>query len=250
MVERRLITHYSNALQKEMKVLVYGRSGVPFLGFPTQDAMCDNYENFRMIDTMSDDLERGRMQLFCVDSVDRESWSAKGGDGAARAWRQEQYYHYIVDEVIPLISEINPSGILPVPMGFSMGGSHAAIVFLRRPELFSGMLAISGIYDADYFFDGYMDSVLYDSSPVHFLANMPADHPYIPIYNSKEIIFCVGQGAWEDEGIRTLRRLQDIFHMKGIQAWTDFWGFDVNHDWPWWYKMVTYFLPRFLKLAD
>ena len=240
------ITHFSDSLGKEMNLRIYGHAGVPFIGFPTQDSMCDNYENFRMIDTMEEELNEGKMQLFCVDSVDRESWSARGGDNGWRAWRQEQYFHYIVDEVVPLIHERNSCNTLPVTMGFSMGGTHAAVTFLRRPDLFSGMLAISGIYDADYFFDGWMDSTLYDSSPVHFMANMPVDHPYIDIYNQKEMIFCVGQGAWEDEGIRTLRRLQDIFHMKGIRAWTDFWGYDVNHDWPWWYKMVQYFLPRFL----
>ena len=246
MYKREWFTHFSHALSKDMHLLVLGHGGVPVLAFPTQDSMCDNYENFHMTDVMSEELEQGKVQLFCVDTVDADSWSARGGDNGWRAWRQEQYYHYIVDEVVPLIMEWNQSGILPVPFGVSLGATHAAIVFLRRPDLFSGLLAISGVYDADYFFDGWMDSTLYDNSPVHFMANMPVDHPYIDLYNHKEIIFCCGQGAWEDPCVDSLRRLQDIFHMKGIRAWTDFWGFDVNHDWPWWYKMVQYFLPKFL----
>jgi esterase/lipase superfamily enzyme len=54
----------------------------------------------------------------------------------------------------------------------------------------------------------------------------------------------VGQGAWEAECIRDTRALQAILEAKGIPAWVDFWGYDVNHDWPWWRKMMPYFLSR------
>ena len=33
---------------------------------------------------------------------------------------------------------------------------------------------------------------------------------------------------------------------KGINLWVDLWGYDVNHDWPWWHKQVPYFLPYLL----
>jgi esterase/lipase superfamily enzyme len=76
---------------------------------------------------------------------------------------------------------------------------------------------------------------------------MPKDHPYIELYNQKKIIFCVGQGAWEEEGVRTLRHLQSVFENKGIHAWCDFWGYDVAHDWPWWFKQIRYFVPILLN---
>jgi len=37
--------------------------------------------------------------------------------------------------------------------------------------------------------------------------------------------------------------MADIFYRKGIHGWTDFWGYDVDHDWPWWKKQIRYFLP-------
>ena len=79
-----------------------------------------------------------------------------------------------------------------------------------------------------------------------FLQNMPRDHHYVNTYNQRSLIFCVGQGAWESEGIRTLRQLDRIFQDKGIHAWADFWGYDVNHDWDWWKKQIVYFLPYLL----
>ena len=33
---------------------------------------------------------------------------------------------------------------------------------------------------------------------------------------------------------------------KGIHTRFEYWGKDVNHDWPWWYKMVQTYLPWFL----
>lgn len=245
-MERKDMGWHSDRLGKWMNVRVYGHGGRPVLVFPTQDSMCDNFENFGMIDTLSVFLDSGVIQLFCVDTVDRESWSDAQGDKERRAARQEAYYQYVIEEVLPFIRAENPDGGAPVATGCSMGATHSVIVFFRRPELFSGVLGLSGVYDAKYFFDGWMDETLYDNSPTEFLANLPEDHPYIPIYNERKIILCVGQGQWEDEGRVTTARLRDIFEAKGIRAWVDFWGYDVDHDWPWWKKQIMYFLPYLL----
>ena len=42
--------------------------------------------------------------------------------------------------------------MLPIVTGPSLGANQAAITFLRRPELFSGLIALSGVYNSDYFF--------------------------------------------------------------------------------------------------
>ncbi len=243
-MNREKIDLYSTALGRDMHVMVYGHGGMPILGFPTQNSMCRNYEDFGMIDHLSDFIDGGKIQLFVVDTVDSESWSPKDGDKTWRAARAEQYHRHIVDEVLPLITSRNPA--VPAVTGFSMGANHALTTFLRRPELFRGVIALSGVYDTDYFFDGWMDSTLYDNSPERFLPNMPADHPYIKLYNARTMILCCGQGAWEEDGVRTLRHLERVFKAKGIRAWCDFWGFDVNHDWPWWFRQMRYFLPKLL----
>ncbi len=243
---REEVTRYSRWLERDMHMMIYGHDGLPFLAFPTQDSLCRNYEDFGMIGELWDFLEEGRIRLFVVDTVDKESWSARGWDNSFRAQRQEQYYRYISEEAVPFILE-RTGGRLPMTTGLSMGANHALILFLRRPDLFSGVLSLSGVYDTDCFFDGWMDETLYMSSPERFLPNMSPDHPYVALYNQKNIILCVGQGAWEEDGVRSLRYLQDVFRQKGIQAWCDFWGHDVNHDWPWWFKQMRYFIPILLE---
>jgi esterase/lipase superfamily enzyme len=227
-----------------MHIMIYGQGGMPILSFPTQDSQCNNYEDFGMIAELADFIDGGRIQLFVVDTVDAESWSPKGGDKEWRAARQEQYFHYITEEAVPFIRSRNAQ--TPAVIGFSMGADHAVITFLRRPDLFCGVIALSGVYDADYFFDGWMNPTLYNNAPERFLPNMPADHPYIRLYNERRMILCCGQGAWEEDGVRTLRHLERVFREKGIHAWCDFWGYDVSHDWPWWFRQMRYFLPFLL----
>ena len=90
-----------------------------------------------------------------------------------------------------------------------------------------------------------MNDLVYQNSPIHYLSNMPYDHPYIQLYNQKKAIICTGQGPWEQP--EYTRQLDRILHAKGIHAWVDYWGYDSSHDWPWWYKQVSYFVPYLLQ---
>jgi esterase/lipase superfamily enzyme len=42
------------------------------------------------------------------------------------------------------------------------------------------------------------------------------------------------------------RQLEALLRAKAIPAWVDYWGQDVNHDWPWWRKQIVYFLDNIL----
>lgn len=246
-MKREWMRQQSSFLNREMHLLVYGERGVPLIAFPCQDGMCDNWESFQMPDVLSEYIDGGQIQLFCVDTVDTESWSDAQGDKERRAWMQEQYYHYIIDEALPLIHSVNQEEHLPIVTGCSLGAAHAAIVFFRRPELFGGLLSLSGCYRASDFWDGWCNGILYDNSPLDFLRNMPQDHPYIELYNQKPMVLCVGQGRWEGICLSTTREMKDVLAQKGIQAWVDLWGYDVDHDWPWWKKQILYFLPYVLE---
>ena len=242
-MKRETISWWSEHLQKDVNLIAYGETGYPIVVFQTQGSKCNNFEDFGMIDTLSDYLEEGIIQLFSVDNFDEDSWSAYDADPAWRAERQEAYFTFVTEELVPFVHEHTGLDVRPLAMGCSMGATHAAIAVLRRPDLFQGCIALSGVYDAKYFFGDYMDGTLYENSPATFLPNMPSDHEYVDIYNKRQIVLCVGQGAWEDEGIRSQGILDDSFRRLGVSAWCDYWGYDVNHDWPWWKKQVRYFLP-------
>ena len=117
-------------------------------------------------------------------------------------------------------------------------------LYLRRPDVFCGCLALSGIYTAHYGFGNYMDELVYMNSPVDYMKNFPEDHPYMQLYRSQKAVICCGQGDWEQPD--TTWFLKRIFEAKNIPIWVDLWGHDVNQDWNWWYKQTAYYMPYIL----
>ena len=240
---------YSPALGRDMEIKVYGRGGKPVLFIPCQDGRFFDFENFGMANAWAPFLESGQTTVFSVDTMDAETWSA-GGDPYWRIRRHEDWMRYLSDEVVPYIRsfcrgygwQVDP-GVMA--FGCSLGATHAANLYFRFPQLFDELLALSGVYDADYGFGNYMDELVYLNSPLHYLGGMSADHPFLELYRAHRAVICVGQGAWElPDNTRALHR---ILVEKGIPAWVDYWGYDVNHDWPWWFKQAEYFLPDLLK---
>ena len=250
-METQYFKHYSPALGRDMEMKVYGHAGRPVLFIPCQDGRFFDFENFKMTDVWSPWIESGQCMVFSIDTMDKETWSDKAGDPRSRILRHEQWMAYITQEVVPfirgMVNERNGWDGYPgiISFGCSLGATHAANLFFRFPDLFDGMLALSGIYTASYGWDGYMDEDVYRNSPVDFLAGMPADHPYIQRYNQNRGIICVGHGAWEMP--ESTERVDAICREKGIGVWVDHWGNDVAHDWDWWYKQVPCFVPHLLS---
>lgn len=249
-MQMQYFKHYSHALNRDMECKVYGHTGRPVLFVPCQNGRFFDFENFHMVDVWAPWIESGQIMVFAIDTIDRETWSDKNGAPNWRILLHEQWMQYIVTEMVPFMQgmarDYNGWNYEPGVMAFgcSLGATHAANLFFRFPDQFTSLLALSGIYTSEYGFGSYMDEVVYQNSPVHYLANMPASHSYVAKYNRNRGIICVGQGAWEIPD--TTRRLQQIFQEKGIHVWVDFWGDDCEHDWDWWYKQVTYFLPKLL----
>ena len=242
---------YSPALGRDMECKIYGHAGRPVLFIPCQDGRFFDFENFHMTDVWSPWIESGEVMIFSIDTIDAETWSDQGGDPRWRICRYEQWIQYITDEMVPFMramaNERNGWSGYPgiLVFGCSLGATHAANLYYRRPDLFDRLLALSGIYTSEYGFGNYMDDLVYINSPVHYLPNLPEDHPYIEMYNQQKSVICVGQGPWEIP--ESTRQMQSILQSKGIHPGVDFWGYDCAHDWDWWYKQVTYFVPYLLN---
>lgn len=237
---------YSHHLGRDMEFKVYGHGGKPVMVFPCQNGRFFDWEGFGMLETLGDYLECGRLQLFTVDTIDAETVSLIGGNPHDRVRRHEAWVRYLTEELTPRIREINGTGQKMLSTGFSMGAYHAGNLFFRRPDLFDSVVALSGVYDTHDMYGGYMDELVYLNDPCASLSGMPADHPYMDLFRRSVMIFCVGQGAWEGPLLAGTRRLDGVLRSKGIPAWVDYWGPDVNHDWPWWKKQIRYFLPHVL----
>ena len=241
-MDKKNIVCTSSILGEDMHVVAYGKKGLPVVVFPTQGQAPESLEEVGVIDELADYLDSGTIQLFCTETVDDESWGGTG-DPAERAQRQETYYHYVVDELVPLVAKMNKSGARPLALGFDAGATQASVVALRRPDLFQGCVCLSGCYDARRYFGDWMDATLYDNTPCAFLSQMPVDHPYVAVYNQRQLLFCTGQEASEADSLRSTHEMGEQFARLGVDVWCDYWGADVTHTWFWWKKQLRYFLP-------
>ena len=253
-MEVRYFKEYSHCLGRDMEFKVYGHRGKPILYIPCQAGRFWDFESFHMDDVLRPWIDAGKVMVFSIDTIDGETWADKNGDCRRRIERHEQWFNYVINELVPRIHHIagerNWHQEKIMTFGCSMGAMHAGIFFFRRPDLFDNVLALSGIYDSGDAFGFYMDDLLYQNSPCHFLQNMPSDHPYIGMYNSGRQVFCVGQGAWEDELKVSTGWLGRVLYEKGVNSKVEFWGHDVDHHWNWWYKQVNHYLPWLLGERD
>lgn len=238
---------FSPSLHREMTLKVYGHWGLPLLVFPCSLGRYFDYEGMGMIDQIADFIDAGRIKLFCVDSVDAESWYNFTASPADRNARHQAYDRYIVDEVVPFIrNHCNQPDIRIMANGCSMGAYHAVNIFLKHPDLFAGTIALSGLYRLDHIEFGIAAAdipAIYFNSPLHYLPGLNSGW-FMDWYRRSNIVVCVGQGAWEAEALEDTRSLEAVFREKRIPAWIDFWGQDVDHDWPWWFRQMRHFLDQ------
>lgn len=242
-MEHKIYTEYSRYLGKPMTWQVYGTKGKICIAFAPQNGTYHDFSDFGMVEELRPWIEAGKLMVVCAASSDEESWSAEGGDGRKRSEHQESYYNYIVRELVPRARELNPDA--PEKMmvtGCSMGAAHSGIFMFRRPDLFDTCIALSGFYKASFFFGDYMDDLVFVNSPIDFLPKLPKDDPKRALYAQSKMYFCIGQGAYEEGLLESTRELDTVLKAEGIDAFVDVWGWDVNHDWPWWKKQIVYFM--------
>ena len=245
-MEIRYEKHWSSCLNRDMEFKVYGHGGKSVLFIPCQGGRFFDFENFKMLDAWADWIESGQCRVFSVDCIDNEAWAAQGADNRWRIENHERWYNYIVNELVPAIHYIACNGDPIMTFGCSMGAMHAANLYYRRPDLFDSCFAISGLYDNKLFFGSYCDDLVYNNCPCLYLQNMPQDHWYMDLYRSQKSLVVCGQGAWEEPLLESTRWLDTVCRSKGIPTRFEYWGYDVNHDWPWWFKMVRTYLPWLL----
>ena len=235
------LKNFSVHLNQEIAMKIYGSGGKPILVFPTRKGRYYDFENFYMVASIKDFIEDEKVMLITVDSIDGQSWANNAIPPAQRAKRHEDYDHYIIEEVIPFIQKkVSPDQKI-LTAGCDMGGYHAANFFFRYPNVFDGMISLSGWFQLQEFIGNFMNEAVYYHSPLHYLPNLTDDW-YLEKYRQSQIIICAGQGKWEEACLANAYALERVLNEKEIPCWVDFWGMDVNHDWPWWRKQFPYFI--------
>jgi esterase/lipase superfamily enzyme len=235
-MQRDLLSWYSPALRQEMPIVAYGHYGFALLLVPTAAADYLEYERFQLLDALAPLIEEGKMRVFSVNSINNESWLNNEMAGEHKAIRHNQFNEYIFNEVLPFI-KTNTSAETPViTCGASFGALHSMNLFLKRPDLINGVIAMSGVYDLTDYTKGYNDEQVYFNSPMHYVPNLNDSWYMDHIRKSNHIHIMTGSGDYEDPSAS--QRFSDVLNSKQIAHELSIWGTEWKHDWPTWRAML------------
>jgi esterase/lipase superfamily enzyme len=242
-VPRRIDGWHSPALDLPMPIVTYGDRGRPLLLFPTAAADFLENERFFLVKAIEPAILAGHVRVFSIDSINKHAWMDREVPVAEQGRRQALYARYIEDEVVPYIRHAcGDTAVRIATTGASFGAFHAANSLCRRPDLFDGLIAMSGFYDlAPDYLKGYSDSNCYFNNPAWYLRELSGE-PLHRLQTACRIVIVSGRGAYESP--QSSQAFADVLASRGIPHLLEFWGHDVNHDWPWWRRMLPHYLPQ------
>jgi esterase/lipase superfamily enzyme len=167
-MERILYSWHSPSLNKEMPIAIYGHYGFALLLVPTAAADYLEYERFQMMDQLKPFIEAGKLKVYSIDSINNESWLNSSQD------------------------------TMIYTSGASFGALHSMNLFLKRPDIINGVIAMSGVYDLTEYTKGHYNDDVYFNSPMHYMPNLTDHNILEQIRSSNHLHIFTGSGAYED----------------------------------------------------
>lgn len=236
---------HSPALDREMELLSFGHAGSRLLIFPSRKQRFFEYEDHGMIRALRHPLEEGRMQAWCVDSIDAESLYCFEKTPEERIERHLQYERYVLEEVLPFSERVNPDSPL-IANGCSFGAYHAMTIALRHPAHFERVVAFSGRYDLTLdvghfhtLFHGHYDERLRDIMPSHFVPALKSRKALRAIRNLQLTLVVGDEDPFYENNVELCRalvakRINFDFHVWSGHA----------HRFRYWRQMARVYFPE------
>jgi esterase/lipase superfamily enzyme len=232
-MQREYIKWKSPSLGRDMEMLIFGDSGTPVVVFPTDKGRFHEWEDQGGIDAVTEQVESGYNQFFCIDSVAEESFLNSDVDPYTRLMRENQYEMYVVDEVLPYIEEVNSNPFI-ISAGAELGAYQALRLALKHPELFDKVIAMSGYFDINRYMDGFKDDNSYYNNPIEFIPNL----------NNQSILKSISSldmrliSYLNDPNKITTSKMSDTLWLKFLQHEFTVWDEETSAPWALYPKML------------
>jgi len=234
---------WSEHLQRDMELLVYGHAGAKVLVFPTRDGRFYEYEKLGMVNAIRHKIEQGHLQLYCLDAVNNESFYCWWAHPSGRIRRHIEFEQYVLNEVLPFMQQKNPHECV-ISHGLSLGAYHAANIAFRHPHLFKKVATFSGRYDLTLsvesfhdLLDGFYNDDVYFNTPSHFLPNLHCDNT-LSALRKMDIILVIGN---EDPFFANNVHLSQVLWSKNIPHQLHIWD-DRAHSGYYWRRMAKIYI--------
>jgi esterase/lipase superfamily enzyme len=236
-MQRDYRSWHSEILGRRMELLTFGHAGQPVVVFPTSMGAFFEYEDRGMISALADKLDAGALRLFCVQTVDEESFYAKSHP-RERIDRYLQWERSLLQEFIPFAKHVTGYDSFGAT-GCSFGAYHAFTMALRHPDVFTSCITMGGAFDITRFLDGYYDQDAYLLCPPHFLPGLQ-DHWFLDHYKKNKWVLVTGEA---DICRAATEQAAGLLGAKAIPHSLHVWGHGSHHDWPEWTKMAAVYVP-------
>ncbi|MGQ0646459.1 MAG: esterase family protein [Gemmatimonadaceae bacterium] len=224
---------HSPAIGRDMHVRWFGHAGARVLAFPTTMGNHNEWPNRYMPDVLREHIERGWIQLWCLDHNHDLSWYDKKAHPGERARRHLGYDAYIREELLPFTRSVNDNGFV-IATGASFGAFHAMSIALRNPHLVHRVIGMSGTYDIKGMTGGYSDGYVYAGNPFDFMRH-EHDPARLAAFRRQDIIIAIGRG---DPHYEQNCEFSALLWQKGVGNALRVWDGHA-HDWPYWEEMMV-----------
>lgn len=223
---------YSPSLSMEIEMATYGHAGYPVIIFPSTMGRYYESKDFGLIESVRWFVERGIIQIFCPDSIDKYSWYNKAIHPELRVKNHIWYDQMVLNEIVHRVRHHSPSGKVAVA-GCSFGGFHACNFAFRHPNVVSHLFSMSGAFDIKSFLDGYYDDDVYFNNPMDFVSGLSN-------YDLGHMSIVLGTSEW-DICLDANQKMSHLLHSRQIPHWYDMRGWQ-SHDWPMWREMFPHYI--------
>lgn len=223
-----------------MPVAIYGHYGFALLLVPTAAADYLEYERFQLLDHIAPFIDAGKLKVYSIDSINNESWLNDNMHPHDKAIRHQQWNDYVFNEVVPFIRTNSSQETMIYTCGASFGALHSMNLFLKRPDIINGVVALSGVYDLTEYTKGHYDDDVYFNSPMHYMPNLTNHDVLEQIRRTYHLHIFTGSGAYEDPS--SSGRFARILYDKAINYELDVWGQEWPHDWSTWRAVLPHYL--------
>lgn len=225
---------FSNYLQRDVEMLVFGHVGYPVVLFPTSMGSFHENRDMGLIESAKWYIEQGLIQVFCPESNDKQSFYNKSVHPHQKIQQHVAYDKMICHELVERI-RLNTSVGKVVVSGCSFGGYHAANFSFRHPGYVSHMFSMSGAFDIRSFMYGYQHDDIFYNSPLEYLQGLND-------YELWNMDIVLGTSNW-DICFDSNLKLHEVLKSRSVNHWLDV-RQNRLHDWDLWREMFPHYLSR------
>jgi esterase/lipase superfamily enzyme len=227
-MKKKIKSWQSPSTGKKMQLMVVGDEGTPVIVFPSAHGKFDEWDEKGVFeDVLKDQVERGFNQFFCVESFSEDTFMNDFIDPISKLVRFNRYQEYLVDELLPYISELNPNPYI-INTGVGIGAYCSLLMALKHPSLFNKVIGLSGYYDIRvHLEDEFADDTVYFNNPVEFIPNLN-DQKILKLISDLDIRFL---NFKNDPTLNDTRRMSDILWLKFIEHEHYVWDVETDDLW-------------------